>query len=177
MTYKKRTISHCYVYIDWANLHQWSKNRWWIDYKKFKIWLADKYKTEKIYLFVGYVKGNELLYSQLSERWYILVFKETLEIEWKVKWNCDAELVVTAISNFYEPWTQKPWIHKVILVTGDGDFACLIDFFKERSCPIILLAPNHNYCSYLLKKRNIPIVLLEDVKNKFQNTSKQKSPQ
>ncbi len=159
--------SHCYVYIDWANLHQWSKSRWGVDYRRFKQWISDKYKAEKVYLFMWYIKGNELLYSQLSEWWYILIFKETLEIDGKVKWNCDAELVVSSVSHFYEANTKKS-----ILVTGDGDFACLLDFFKSRQCPVILLAPNKKYCSYLLKKRNIPIVLLEDVKFHFK-----KSPQ
>ena len=152
-----------YAYIDGANLHQWSKSRWGIDYKKFKRRLSEKYKCTRIFLFLWYIKGKESLYSQLSDQWYTLVFKETLEIEGKVKWNCDAELVVKAVSSVYEDKTTK-----AIIVTWDGDFACLIDFFKEKRHPITLLAPNKSYCSYLLKKRNIPIVLLEEVKHKFQ---------
>jgi len=153
---------HNYAYIDWANLHQGSKPWWGIDYEKFKIRLCEKYKIEKVYLFMGYVKGHEVLYSQLSERWYTLIFKETLEVAGKVKWNCDAELVIKSVSNFYEEWTTK-----ALLVTGDGDFACLVDFFEEKKVNTILLAPNKRFCSYLLKKRNVPIVLLEEVKWKF----------
>jgi uncharacterized LabA/DUF88 family protein len=152
-----------YVYIDGANLHQWVKDRWGIDYRKFKIWLCDKYKAQTIYLFIWYIKGKEQLYSQLSQWWYTLIFKETLEIDGKVKWNCDAELVVKALSGFYE---LSPY-HSVI-VTWDGDFACLLDFFIEKGHKHTLLAPNKKYCSYLLKKRNSPIVLLEDIRQKFQ---------
>jgi uncharacterized LabA/DUF88 family protein len=156
-------IKKSYVYIDGANLHQWSKLRWWLDYKKFKIWLQDKYKPEQIYLFLWYVKGNEYLYSQLNQYWYILIFKETLEIAGVVKWNCDAELVVKAVSHHYE---EKPL--RTILVTGDGDFACLIDFFFEKKQHVVVLAPTKKYCSYLIKKRNLPIVFLEELKQKFQ---------
>ena len=159
---KGNTPYRCYAYIDWANLHQWSKPWGGVDYEKFKIRLCDKYKTERIYLFVGYVKGNEALYSQLSQHGYTLVFKETLEIDGKVKGNCDAELVVKAISSIYEEHTTK-----AVLVTGDGDFACLLDFFKEKSHKVVLLVPNKHFCSYLLKKRNVPMVVLEDVKHKF----------
>lgn len=102
------------------------------------------------------------MYSSLSELGYILIFKETLEIEGKVKGNCDAELVLAAISNFYEDHTQG-----ALLVTGDGDFACLLDFFKEKDHNVIVLAPNKNFCSFLLKKRNVRIVFLEEVKKKF----------
>ena len=152
-----------YVYIDGANLHQWSKTWWGINYKKYKQRLHDKYKVKSVFLFLWYVKGNELLYSQLSQLWYILIFKETLEIQGKIKWNCDAELVVKAVSSLYEDKTTQ-----AILITGDGDFACLLDFYLERKHKVILLAPNKSFCSYLLKKRNAPIVILEDIKHKFQ---------
>jgi uncharacterized LabA/DUF88 family protein len=103
------------IYIDGANLHQGAKYRWGIDYKKFKQRLVDKYKTSEIYLFLWYVKGNEPLYSTLSQYGFKLIFKETLSIAGKIKGNCDAELVVKAVSNFYEQNTDK-----VVLITGDG---------------------------------------------------------
>lgn len=151
-----------YIYIDWANLHQWSKSWWWIDYQRFYHWLKDKYKAQVVYLFVWYVIWNEPLYSQLSKIWYTLIFKETLEIEGKVKWNCDAELVVQAVTNRYE-WDKN----SVVLVTGDGDFACLVDFFVARKTKVVILAPHRSYCSFLLKKRNIPIVFLQEIAQKI----------
>ena len=159
-------IMKTHIYIDWANLHQWSKSWWWLDYLRFKQRLLDKYKAENIYIFIGYIKGKEDLYSQLSEYGYKLVFKETLEVNGKIKGNCDAELVLKAISNYYEEQTERS-----IFVTGDGDFSCAIDFFQEKNCEVILLAPNRKYCSYLLKKKNIPIVFIEDTKSKFKKNS------
>lgn len=153
-----------HVYIDGANLYRWVKGEWWeIDYVRFRKWLKDKYKAEKVYLFMWYIKWYEKLYTYLSKNWYILIFKETLEIKGKVKWNCDAELVVEVMKDYYESN-----LGKVILVTWDGDFACVIDFLKEKVCSVILLAPSKKFCSFLLKKRNIPIVFIEEIKRKFQ---------
>jgi uncharacterized LabA/DUF88 family protein len=152
-----------YIYIDWANLHQWAKNWWGLHYQKFRQRLLDKYHARQIFLFLWYIKWKESLYSQLSQRWYTLIFKETLEINGKVKGNCDAELVVKAVENYYEqPATQS------VLVTWDGDFACLVDFFVSKQHAVTILVPNRLYCSYLLKKRNAPLVLLEEQKHKFQ---------
>lgn len=152
-----------FVYIDGANLHQWSKIRKTdLDYARFFKRLQDKYKPTTIYMFVWYIKGKEKLYTSLSGIWYNLIFKETLKIDGKVKGNCDAELVIKAVSDFYEHKTEK-WI----LVTWDGDFGCLIDFYQNKWCKTILLAPNQKFCSYLLKKHNIPITFLEEVCHKF----------
>lgn len=132
--------------------------------------LQDKYKADKVYIFLGYVKGKEALYSQLSEHGYILIFKETLEIDGKVKGNCDAELVIKCVSDYFESNSTK-----VVLVTGDGDFACLVDFLKEKECSTVLLAPNKQFCSYLLKKRNVVTVFLEEQKRKFLANPTQKA--
>lgn len=153
-----------YIYIDWANLHQWSKSRGGIDYQKLKQRLCDKYDAKRIFLFLWYIKWKESLYSKLSEQWYTLIFKETLEVDWKVKWNCDAELVIKAVSNVYEDNS----IQQSVLITGDGDFACLVDFLLEKQHKVIIIAPNRSYVSYLLKKKNTPVVYLEEQKHKIQ---------
>lgn len=151
------------IYIDWANFHQWSKIWGGVNYKKFRKWLSDKYNHCHVFLFLWYLKENTFLYSKLYQQWYFLIFKETLEIEWKVKGNCDTDLVLKAVENFYEEQSSH-----TILITWDGDFACLVDFFIQKKHFITLLAPNKLYCSYLLKKRNIPLIFLEEQKHKFQ---------
>lgn len=150
------------IYIDWANLHQWSKVRWWIDYQKLKKWLTDKFKAKNLYLFMWYIKWNEELYNYLISVWYKLIFKETLDINWKIKWNCDAELILQALSDYYE----NNSFHNII-ISGDGDFSCIIAFYKKMKTNIKIIAPNKNNCSYLLKKQNIPIIYLEEQKHKI----------
>jgi hypothetical protein len=61
---------------------------------------------------------------------------------------------------------------KVVMVTGDGDFSCLVDFFLEKNTFKSLIAPNKKVSS-LLKKKNINITFLRDLQNKLQ---KKKTP-
>ncbi|MHA1549914.1 MAG: NYN domain-containing protein, partial [Alphaproteobacteria bacterium] len=125
---QENKAKHTYIYIDGANLHRGviSQN-WKIDYKRFFVWLSEKYKTRKIYLFLGYLKKQNKLYNFLKKCGYILVFKETLVLkDGTTKGNCDAELVIQALEDFYE---EKDGVNMGILVSGDGDFACLIDFW------------------------------------------------
>jgi hypothetical protein len=67
---------------------------WKLDFTKFFKYLKDKFRIEKAYLFIGYVDGNEKLYTKLQEDGYILVFKPTLEInegnKRVIKGNVDA---------------------------------------------------------------------------------------
>ena len=46
---------------------------WKLDFGRFFIYLQDKYKIDKAYLFIGYVAGNEALYKYLQESGYILM--------------------------------------------------------------------------------------------------------
>ncbi len=88
---------------------------------------------------------------------YNLIFKEVTTQSGHIKGNCDAEMVLHTVSDFYE---NK--LTKAVIVTGDGDFACLIDFLQKHSVFHRLIAPNLQYTSYLLRKRNLPIVYLEN---------------
>ena len=77
---------------------------------------------------------------------YILIFKEILiNKEGVVKGNCDAELVLQAMIDY-----QK--YKKAVIVTGDGDFACLVRHLKKQKKLEKLLVPNMKKYSALLKK-------------------------
>lgn len=63
-------------YIDGANLDRGSKaldSK--IDYKKMYGWLRQKYKLDKIYLFIGLIPKYTKLYEYLQECGYILIFQ------------------------------------------------------------------------------------------------------
>ena len=110
-----------FAFIDSQNLNLSIRNQGWIlDYKKFRKYLADKYNVTKAFLFIGYVPQNQDLYTSLQESGYIVIFKPTLTLpNGKVKGNVDAELVLHAMVEY-----QK--YDKAIIVTGDGDFYCLV---------------------------------------------------
>lgn len=147
------------IFIDGANLYKSMKSGTdELDYAKFSRYLKDKYRPEAIYIFIGYIAAQQNLYKYLERCGYKLVFKETLQKrDGEIKGNVDAELVVQSLEDFYEIKYEQG-----ILVSGDGDFACLIDFWKRKSVKARILAPNKKRCSYLLKKQNIAIVFLDD---------------
>ena len=102
-----------------------------------------------------------------------MVFKQTVSVGETIKGNCDAELVLKTVSDFY---TKS--FDKCILITGDGDFGCLVEFLKDNSALHNLLAPDENKCSFLLRNKNIEIVFLNEHYHKFSNVviNKEKAP-
>ncbi len=153
-----------FAYIDGANLHKGAKELGWeLDYKRFRKWLSDKFNVTTAYLFVGLIPDRKDLYTKLQEFGYVLVYKEvTYDGTDKVKGNCDADLVLKAAVDFFEKKFDT-----AVLVTSDGDYACLLKFLKEKNVFKSLVSPN-NKCSFLLRKLNIPIVYLDTQKRKLE---------
>lgn len=138
-----------YAFIDSQNLNLGIRSCGWVlDFKKFRLYLKNKYNVSKAFLFIGYISGNESLYSKLQRYGYILIFKPTLEIRKgkgvKVKGNVDAELVLHAV-------VEKDNYEKAVIVSGDGDFFCLIEYLKKVNKLEKVFVPNYKY-SRLLKK-------------------------
>lgn len=138
-----------FAFIDSQNLYLSIKNqKWELDYKKFFIYIKDKFKVSKIFIFIWYLPWNESLYTKLQEYWYILVFKPILELkDWKIKWNVDAELVLHAMIHYEE-------FDKAVIISWDGDFHCLIEYLEEQDKLKKLIIPNEKKYSSLLKKFN-----------------------
>lgn len=135
-----------YAFIDANNLYLGVKAEgWFIDYQRLRRYLQDQYQIGKAFMFVGFLEENQGLCRTLQEAGFILIFKEILFGEGKVKGNCDAELVLHAMieySNF----------HQAVLVTGDGDFACLVRYLTEQNKLATVLAPSLKNSSVLLRK-------------------------
>lgn len=153
------------IYIDGNNLYRSAKELDFdIDYKKFRGWLRQKYNANSIYLFIGLVPERVKFYEYLQSCGYILVFKQTVSVGEKIKGNCDAELVLKTVSDFY---TNS--FDTCILITGDGDFGCLVEFLKEKNCIERVLAPDKSKCSFLLRNKNVEITFLNTLYHKFSN--------
>lgn len=139
-----------YAFIDSQNVYITLKKHvgWLLDFKRFRVYLKDKYHVEKAYLFLGYLETNEDLYKELQEAGYIIIFKPTLKYkDGTTKGNCDAELVLQAMIelNNYK---------KAVIVSGDGDFFCLVNFLHKIDKLEAILIPNQFKYSALLKKIN-----------------------
>lgn len=140
-----------YAFIDAQNLYLGVKDLGWeIDMQRFHRYLMDKYGITKAFLFIGYRRGNESLYTHFQQAGYVCIFKPTLEKkDGTVKGNCDAELVLHTMIEYsnYE---------KAVIVTGDGDFRCLVEYLLNNSKLEKVLVPNEHSCSVLLTSLSKP---------------------
>ena len=153
-----------YAFIDSQNLNLGVKSQGWnLDFARFRQFLKDKYRVQKVYLFIGFVPGNQMLYTELQKAGYICIFKPTLEIkkdgEIRVKGNVDAELVLHAMIEYsnYE---------KAVIVSGDGDFYCLIEYLIKQNKLLKIIVPNTRFSS-LLRKFSYFIVNIQLFKKKL----------
>jgi len=63
-----------FAYIDGTNLHLSAINMgWYLDYRRFRQFLADKYGVETAYYFIGYVEKYKNLYNGLKKDGYKVV--------------------------------------------------------------------------------------------------------
>ena len=152
-----------YAFIDSQNLNLAIRELGWaLDFKRFRKYLEDKYGVIKAFIFIGYIATNESLYTSLQEYGYILIFKPTLSLpDGRVKGNIDAELVLHAM-------IELPNYDKAVIVTGDGDFHCLIEYLKKQNKLERLIVPNRYKFSSLLRKFASDMVYMNDLKEKLE---------
>lgn len=153
------------AYIDAANLHKGVQEMGWeLDYRRFRVWLHERYSVERAYLFMGLVPKYKDMYTRLQEAGFTLVFKEvTMDGDGRVKGNCDADLVLWAVRDAFEHATQR-----AVLVSSDGDYAGLVKFLLERQQFATVLSPGSK-CSILLKRTNASIAYLSQQRTKLEH--------
>ena len=119
-----------YAFIDSQNVNLAIRDQGWIlDFRRFRKYLEDKYSITNAFIFIGYIDTNQNLYTSLQKDGYILIFKPTLNLpDGKAKGNVDAELVLHTMIEYSN-------YDKALIVSGDGDFYCLVDYLKGKiSC-------------------------------------------
>lgn len=152
-----------YAFIDGQNLNlSIQRLEWKLDFRKFRVYLREKYGVGTAYYFVGFIEGNSNLYTSLQKNGYILIFKPTLTLpDGKVKGNVDAELVLYTMIE-YENY------EKAVIVTGDGDFYCLVDYFIKNNKLLTLLIPDRNRFSSLFRRKMAHISFISDFRRKLE---------
>lgn len=151
------------MYIDGNNLYRSAKELGFeIDYKRLRVWLTQKYETKDIFLFIGFLESRKDFYQYLENCGFVLIFKEAILFGETIKGNCDAELVLKAVDDYH---LKK--FDNFILVSNDGDFGCLIEFLIQRNCFDVIISPDKDRCSYLLRNKTNKIVYLNEVYKKF----------
>ncbi len=162
-----------YAFIDSQNLNLSIRAQgWFLDFRRFRIYLKEKYGVEKAFVFIGFLGGNTALYSALQNAGFICIFKPTLTYkDGTTKGNCDAELVLWSmieIANY----------DKAIIISGDGDFHCLVQYLIDQKKLEAVMIPNRFKYSALLKLTAFRPYLrfMNDLQDKL-SFKKEKAPQ
>lgn len=136
-----------FAFIDNTNVHKGvGMLGWKLNWAKFRKLLKERYGAVKAYMFIGYIAGNQDIYRDFQNMGYTLIFKPTLPTEnGEIKGNCDAELVLQAMIDFND-------YEKAVIVTGDGDFQCLVKHLRKIGKLGFVISPNRQWCSILLKR-------------------------
>ena len=136
-----------YAFIDSQNLNLSIQSLGWhLDFARFRIYLREKYGVQKAFLFIGYIEGNNELYKSLQDAGFICIFKPTLKYrDGTTKGNVDAELVLHTMIEYKK-------FDKAIIISGDGDFYCLIKYLLEQDKLKTVLVPNYLKYSALIKR-------------------------
>ena len=80
---------------------------------------------------------------------FIVLFKEhTAALKGSKKGNVDTDIVFEIMKILLE----RTDFHKILLVSGDGDYKKIVDFLIKRGVFKKLLFPNKQFASSLLKK-------------------------
>lgn len=166
-----------YAFIDSQNLNLSIKNNitdkggnllyrgWDLDFRRFFIYLKDKYHVTKTFLFIGLVPENTVLYQFLEQTGYQVIYKPTLEYtdgkKRFTKGNVDAELVLHAMIEY-------PNYQRAIIVSGDGDYNCLIEYLEKNGKLFFVMIPNKIRYSSLLRKYHRYFVYVSDLRGKLE---------
>ncbi|MBD3392078.1 MAG: NYN domain-containing protein [Chitinivibrionales bacterium] len=152
-----------FAFIDSQNVNLAIREQGWtLDFGRFRTYLRDKYQVTSAFLFIGYISTNESLYTALQKDGYILIFMPTLVLpSGKPKGNVDAELVLHSMIEF-------PNYDKALIVSGDGDFYCLVDYLKKQKKLLKIMVPNQYKFSSLLRKFMPDIVFMNNLKGKLE---------
>ena len=138
-----------YAFIDGTNLYLSARALGWdIDWKLFRQYLQKRHNVTIAYYFIGYLPEYQCIYDDLTKYGYQLIFKEALRLQDRtIKGNCDAEMVLHAmieIDNYA----------KAVIVTGDGDIACLVKHLSRADVDKfkLVIACRVDSCSSLIRK-------------------------
>lgn len=136
-----------FAFIDSQNLHFGILERGWkIDYRIFRNYLRNKYNITKAFMFMGFLPSEQALYTFLKQAGFSLIFKDVSQSpDGSVKANCDGEMILQAMIEY-------PNYNQAVLITGDGDFVCLMKYLEKQKKLLQVIAPTLENCSKLIRE-------------------------
>jgi uncharacterized LabA/DUF88 family protein len=150
-----------YAFIDCQNLWYNLDKDWQLDWTKFFDYLKNQLGVKRGYVFIGFVAGYQKMYQQLQEAGFILIFKPVQETNTGIKCNVDTEMVLQTmiqIANF----------DKAVIVTGDGDFTCLVEhLLSVKKLEAVMIPGTRSYSHTLEKAGKDKVVFISMLKEKL----------
>ena len=143
---KKKEKERNIAFIDAQNLHLWTKTDWWkVDFKRFRIYIKDKFKVDEAYFFLWFVDDDyQNMCRKIQRAGFILEFREhNTNMKGKKKWNVDVDIVFEIMHRFLE----ENDFNKIVLVSGDWDYIKLVKYLIEKEKLKKILFPNNKYSS------------------------------
>ena len=144
------------AFIDGQNLYLGTEQttpKWHVDFKKFRVYLKEKYHVSRAYYFMGAYDSSKKaknLYTSLKTAGYILIFREHTEsVVSKKKGNVDTDIVFTIMRKI----ADREKFDKAILVSGDGDYWRMVDYLISKNKFAKLLSPSKKSTSSLYAQR------------------------
>lgn len=135
-----------FAFIDIQNVTLGTRELGWrLDWRKFFLYLKEKYDVTKAFIFIGYIGRNKYFYDFLRSCGYILIFKPVICAGDTIKANCDGDMLMFAVSRCHN-------FNKAVIVTSDGDFYSTVRLLYRRQKLAVVLSPNAQKCSRLLRK-------------------------
>ena len=151
---KQFVFGRTYVFIDAANiLYSQQTLRWKVDYEKLKKYFKDECDLRGLYFYTGKVGDNEKQNSfirRLEKLGYSVKAKEVKMIKTgqnliQMKGNLDIELALDA-------YKLKESYDTVLLLSGDSDFAYLIDLLKSEGKRVLVLSTRGHISRELIER-------------------------
>ena len=138
------------AFIDGQNLVQNMKNAenpWKLDLIKFRTFLQDKFKCDRVYYFIGIKQDeNENLYKFLRHVGYEVVFREhDPRSKGAKKTNVDTDIVFSMMEHAY----RKKDCDQIVLVSSDGDYYKVVNCLaKDKKLCAVILPSKHSSSLY-----------------------------
>lgn len=143
-----------YVFIDAANiLYSQQTLGWRVDYRKLKEYFQSECDLCGMYFYTGRMESNRkqnIFLEKIRALGYHVTAKEVKRIkvsrntyEWKG--NLDAELIIDVLKNIEN-------FDTCILMSGDSDFAPLLDEVKSRGKRTIIMSSKKHVARELIER-------------------------
>lgn len=138
-----------YCFIDAQNFDSFffkkgektGENRY-VDYRSLSLFLKKRIKVtpDKIFIFFKNTLSHKKIYLIKQFGYQVVLCKAKTENKnGSDSHNIDTDLIITSLTEYFEEED-----HDLVLLTGDGDFIPLLDFYEERGASVELICPSRS---------------------------------